>query len=435
MKFLGCFIKSSIIIVLLSLVVVPFVVLLFSLESTPLVVQEQDVTMEGIDRIKALIKNNDPRNLKAGEIKRLTIVEKDLNHLIYYLLPYLPYDNKMQAKVSLQTGSLRTEFTLRLPKNPLGHFVNVLSLVSQSSPGKLIHELHVGSLAIPAWLQKLTWRIGHRVLKENDIYQQTYQVIQLIKNFQFQKSSLILVYQWQPEVMDRLQAHGRHFIFSDEEKTRLAIYHQKLAELARASKNNDEPLTQFIRPMFSLANERASYGNDPVLENRALIFMLATYVAGKNTGKLFGLEERAGYQPLKRIHLTLLGRRDLAQHFMISSAITVAADTKMANMIGLLKEVDDSKGGSGFSFADLAADQAGVQLAEVATKNFQQAKRLQERMKNIQNDNAFMPSIKNLPEGIMELEFRRRYQDLDSEAYNMLNKEIKNRIASCHIYR
>jgi hypothetical protein len=47
----------------------------------------------------------------------------------------------------------------------------------------------------------------------------------------------------------------------------------------------------------------------------------------------------------------------------------------------------------------------------------------------------FMPAIDDLPPSIMELEFKQRYRDLDSEKYRMVDNEIENRILRCGVYQ
>jgi hypothetical protein len=62
---------------------------------------------------------------------------------------------------------------------------------------------------------------------------------------------------------------------------------------------------------------------------------------------------------------TVHGRHDLAQHFSVSAALTALLGAKAAETAGLLKEMLDAEpGGSGFSFADLAADLSGVAFAQ-----------------------------------------------------------------------
>ena len=96
--------------------------------------------------------------------------------------------------------------------------------------------------------------------------------------------------------------------------------------------------------------------------------------------------------------------------------------------------LDDSRGGSGFSFADLLADRAGIRLAEMATGTDRQARLLQQRMSGPLSESDFMPAIDDLPEGIMELEFKHRYRDPDSENYRMVEAEIEQRLSRCPMY-
>ncbi len=58
------------------------------------------------------------------------------------------------------------------------------------------------------------------------------------------------------------------------------------------------------------------------------------------------------------------GRNDTAKHFFVSALLTAATTAQEAEQLGVAKEVLDAQGGSGFSFADLAADRAGIRFAE-----------------------------------------------------------------------
>jgi hypothetical protein len=177
---------------------------------------------------------------------------------------------------------------------------------------------------------------------------------------------------------------------------------------------------------------RADERGDLQAEHRAMLLTLAMYVLGIDVGRFVDVP-RTSRQ--RRMYLTLLNRYDLAQHFTVSAALTVSAGGGLANAIGLFKELDDSRDGTGFSFDDLLADRAGVRLAELATGTDQQARLLQQRMSNELSESDFMPSIENLPPSIMELEFKQRYRDLDSEKYRMVDDEIEKRILRCSIYQ
>jgi hypothetical protein len=134
------------------------------------------------------------------------------------------------------------------------------------------------------------------------------------------------------------------------------------------------------------------------------------------------------------VTITLLEREDLALHFLISAALAASADSGIAEALGVFKELDDSKGGSGFSFADLAADRAGIRFAEAASETVQDAQQLQKRVSQVKSETEFMPQVDNLPEGIMALELKQKYGNLDSASYRMINAEIDLRIAACWLY-
>ncbi|MHB1037417.1 MAG: matrixin family metalloprotease [Pirellulales bacterium] len=61
---------------------------------------------------------------------------------------------------------------------------------------------------------------------------------------------------------------------------------------------------------------------------------------------------------------TMRGRYDLTQHFVVSAALAALVGDQVASIGGILKEMEDTKGESGFSFSDLAADQAGIAFAD-----------------------------------------------------------------------
>ena len=60
---------------------------------------------------------------------------------------------------------------------------------------------------------------------------------------------------------------------------------------------------------------------------------------------------------------------------------------------------------------------------------------MQQRMAAVKTEDQFMPRIDNLPEGIMELQFKKRYADFDSKAYTLVEDEIRQRINACPVYQ
>ena len=115
--------------------------------------------------------------------------------------------------------------------------------------------------------------------------------------------------------------------------------------------------------------------------------------------------------------VTLAGRSDFPQHFTISAVLAATAGSPLSDAVGLYKEVDDSRGGSGFSFNDIAADRAGTRFGELATATESGAARLYKfKARGLQETDLF-PEVKDLPEFMPEPEFKRRYGGIGQPAY------------------
>jgi hypothetical protein len=119
---------------------------------------------------------------------------------------------------------------------------------------------------------------------------------------------------------------------------------------------------------------------------------------------------------------TLFGRHDMAQHFAVSAALAALLGPKPAEAAGITKEwLDSQPGGSGFSFADLAADFGGVMLAEAVRKD-------PTRLKAIGRltDHALPP--KGLPEGMSVEAFENRYGGLKGRRFTEACDDLKKRL-------
>ena len=128
----------------------------------------------------------------------------------------------------------------------------------------------------------------------------------------------------------------------------------------------------------------------------------------------------------------LFGRHDLAQHFAVSAALTATAGPESAESAGVLKEMLDSRaGGSGFSFADLSADFAGIAFAR---RLLDKPSRLVGIEKSFRTaDYALSP--RGLPEGLTAEQFAKQYGSLKDERYLRLQSDIRKRIAELPGYK
>jgi len=212
------------------------------------------------------------------------------------------------------------------------------------------------------------------------------------------------------------------------------VYYTKLIELARRQGSNARTsLTAFVQPLFRLAGERSKTGN-PIKENTAAILALSLYFGDQRIERVAADALKADMRRKKRHtdHVKLDGRHEYVQHFVVSAGLTLAGEAILADAVGASKKAE---GASGFSFTDLAADRAGVRFARAAVASRDNAVRFQVRLSGMITEADIFPAVRDLPEGLSEPEFKRRYGNTSSRAYNRLVAEIDRRIGKISLYQ
>jgi hypothetical protein len=419
--------KSTLFLLPIVFIAVPVLLLLSAIQQRPLVTQSSSIQHEDVGRIKAMLKQHDPRNLQDGEVRALTVTQRDLNLMLDAALPRL---GPHQMELSLRDGTADFRYTVLLPDNPVGKYLNLAVQVSQNGDRLQVHEIQWGVLSLPAWAIQPALAIIDRYL-ENRI-EEYRSALSAVQQVQLREGQVGLVYQWRASLAQDIQSRGRDLFLPQADRERIIAYY---AEISRQSHqlSGSHSLVELLQPLFSLAMRRSEERGNPQAENRALFLALGVLIRGSSLWRLLGGDGYAfPLRPAGRTSLTLAQRGDLTQHFALSAAITAAAGVGLADAAGIFKEIDDSRGGTGFSFPDLLADRAGVVLAETAMGD--RASEIQHLMSTSAHESDFMPDISHLPEGLQELEFKHRYGDLDSASYALVSAEIERRIASCALY-
>ena len=120
---------------------------------------------------------------------------------------------------------------------------------------------------------------------------------------------------------------------------------------------------------------------------------------------------------------------------MTSAALAAKGGGMLSNLAGLFKEASDAERGSGYSFADLAANRAGIRFAQLATGNQTDARALRMFARRGMRENDFMPPIDGLPEGLAERNFKADFGDAQSTAYRRMITLIDGRIDARPLFR
>lgn len=128
---------------------------------------------------------------------------------------------------------------------------------------------------------------------------------------------------------------------------------------------------------------------------------------------------------------TVRGRRDLCQHFVVSAALAELLNPAAAEAAGLLKERLDMAGTSGFSFADLAADFAGVAFAQEVRRDTRTVARVGKAFKV----EEFVPPVAGLAEGLSKVKFEANYGSESDPRFQKALDDVRERVRELPVYK
>lgn len=158
--------------------------------------------------------------------------------------------------------------------------------------------------------------------------------------------------------------------------------------------------------------------------------VLSAYANGKDLHDVVDRDIR----PIRR-NVLLNKRIDTAKHFLAAAVLSMSGQSTLVEMVGLAKELQDTHDGSGFSFNDLAADEAGALFGKVAISDKDHARRVQDVLRQTEDESQFIPILKDLPESMDAEEFSQQFKMIGSPEYEAVRSEIRQRILALPIYR
>ncbi len=414
---------SGVIIVLCLSLLLGVLILYFGISDQPDISNSLQLTHEDITRAKRIL--HEGVTTKPDEINTIELTQADLNLAANYLLNrYIT----STVNIELKPNVLRFKVTTTLPKNSLGHYLNISFRLGNDQENVLpsLTKFKAGKLLLPAKLAALVVDNIIRYTSLNNYFILATRPIQTIK---IDPDKISIRYYSTIETL----AQAKKFLARNNNNPDIDIYQAKIADIVKQHDPNWRlSLAELLKPLFQLALQRSTI-DTAINENKLVIMAINNYVNTNDTQKLLALPNINATKPEK--YPTFLYKRiDLAQHFIASATITASVNGQVATIIGEEKELSDSNGGSGFSFIDLTADKAGTRFGELATATPESARRLQQAMANIKDYTDFMPNPNDLPEHMNDAEFKERYQSVNSENYQKLSKEIDERIISIPLY-
>lgn len=431
-------IKSFLLLFVLGGVACPLLFLFGAIDKSPAVGKPPGVSFDQVKRMKELVRRYTPDSMAVRQSLQVKISEQDLNLVAAYGVSQFIDKVAIFPRIRLSDPFIHITTTVQIPQTPLGEYINTACVLKIENGTPRVHSIRVGFFTLPGALITSAFSCFGPVLLAPENYKLVLQNLDAVQSVAIRGQQLSFIYDWNPQILSRLHESRKTLLIAAEHQDRLILYTNALTKLCGTLKEDGiktVSVVRVVRPLFQLALDQSNVSKDPVKENTALLQTLSLFCLRRGLNRFVTAEKAAKVIAPEYIGLTLWGRQDLVKHFFVSAGIAVSGGSRLSNFAGLYKEVDDSHGGSGFSFADLAADRAGVRLAELATGSAQKASAIQQKMAAAITEDQFMPRIDNLPEGIMALQFKKRYSDFDSKAYTLVEDEITQRINACLVYQ
>lgn len=406
------------------LILVPLLAALFllfaGLETVPLVVRSETIAPASVAEARRVLLSNDPRRLRHGEQRTaqvpVALIDEAFNHLATRSL----HGRGSFALVG-QAGEFRLTVPTPFPGLTGARYFNLRAAFAASDGQAHLASASLGPLSIPPRLAESVALLAVDLAgfgEQWQLLQQAYRRLDLVPA----RGIVALTYVWEPRLLER----ARSFAFTPAEVAHIESAQRALTKLlADYPATARIPLSDVLVPPLAAAT-----GKDRLAQQRAALLVLAAYASGKSLGTL--LPQASDWPRPRRLNVELLRRYDSAQHFAVSAALAAWAGEPAANAIGVYKEIDDSQRGSGFSFADLAADRAGTRFGELVVAD---PARLERALRSGVRDSDIAPPLTGLPEYLSEAEFKRRYGSQESAAYRRVSEEIEARLAALPLYR
>lgn len=387
-------------------------------DRAPAVAARDDLSPADVDRAVTMVRQHDPRRLRPGQTRWLALSERDADLLLHHAARrWLA----TRTQVRLQPGHLQLRASLPAPA---GVWLNAELGLRQTTGVPEVESLRLGRLPLPpGWAAPL---LRHLVERQG-LQAEGLLDAQWLERVILLRGRLVAAYRFSPDTLQQLRAA----VLPPAEHERLRAHAERLARWRQDHGSDSATVAELLRPLLALAAERSRGSGEAASEHRAALLTATAFAAREPLGAWLG-NGRDWPRPAP-LHIVLQGRPDLALHFLVSSVLAAESGTPLADAVGLWKELADARrGGSGFSFQDLAADRAGARFGELALRSPQ---RLRPLLDPAAGEDWLLPPVQDLPETLPEAVFVERYGGVGGAGHRRLAAEIEARLDRLTLYR
>ena len=404
-------------------------VLLFSL--TPIVAPKGNVSPRQVQNAKNVVKKVWEQLASDQTQAKFTLNQKELNDLTAIAGHTL---KGFSFNINVSSFGVNIAGSLRIPVLSKGLFINGYCLYANELSGFAMVGCKLGKIPIPAFIAEPVLNAGLWLVFGDEIKQNVNALITSAKPsfdtiaFNAQKSANFKAsFKSSLSTASQLASALGPSQTAEPELVKAYIDH------ILATPQTNKSLSIFIGQVFAKAQIASLDGADPVEENRAALWALAIVFGSERFAILSDID--IPIDANNRAVTTLNGRGDLSLHFLYSAMLEQVGKENIGLSIGELKELlDSNEGGSGYSFADLAADKAGIAFSKFVTSNNVSAIYAQDMLAYQAKEELFLPATHDLPEGFRGEEFDKIIGYVGSSVYREIESRIDKRILSLPLY-
>ncbi|GGD48337.1 hypothetical protein [Lacimicrobium alkaliphilum] len=400
------------------------VLLVLVIDSQPLVESDSAAQVEEADSVTELLPQLRNAYAHSEQEQVLSISAQQLESLVG-VIQRARAGFRGQVNIAQGLGVLAISYELPLA----GTYLN-LSTELKAGPGIQLGTMQLGDISLPGngvlslFSMLVDWKLDTHIASE---------LMDRVQQVDISSNAMAIRLAPFADLLQQLREMPPSVLSpEDEQKQQRVRHYLALLDSLEVPETSTLSLHYYLQPLFEQASARA-VDTDAVRENESALLALAIYTGNRHFARFVGLQAlpRRGH----RMDIVLAGRQDLQLHFIYSAAIKLLSDQGISIAVGEFKELmDRGEGGSGYSFVDLAADMAGVRLARAALEP-DRARLVQQRLARAQDSRVYFPAVLDLPEGMDKDEFSRRFQAVDSPAYQQQVDKIKARLKALPLYQ
>lgn len=209
------------------------VVFFLSVQDEPLVARTTDITPANIERAKRILERNDPRSMRPGTLRTITLDQEDLDLAVHYAAKRYA---KGAADVVLRQGIANLRASLALPPNPAGRYLNIEAEWRDTEALPQLERLRVGKLRVPKRLANWLLLRGINYLQGGADYRVAADAIKRVRT---STGVVQVIYEW----TDALPGQLRAALVTPEDQERLQAYQRRLVDFTRHAATLTQRLT------------------------------------------------------------------------------------------------------------------------------------------------------------------------------------------------